>query len=103
MTHVAAGTPWVRRGELHTDPCEAEAFYLAEFRVDAPAWAVAITHVAPTLIGAAFATIVLAWLVIGAGQFPTAIREQCLWMLLGSWWLIYTTPSKDDLDFDIER
>lgn len=97
-THLAVGWPWIvtiRSYELH--PLRAAAWVEVEWADSAPRWGVVLAHVAPTLLGVAFAAAVVVLLLVGGGEWPRGAREQGVWLLLGAYWLIYATPSPDDL------
>lgn len=97
LTHLAVGYPWTRRvAGYDVHPLRPNWI---ELDIDdaAPGWAVAITAVAPSLVGVAFAASVLILLAVGGGQFPAAADTPGRWLLLAAWWFVYTSPSGEDI------
>lgn len=97
-THLAAGYRWldgVNAYDLH--PMRG-AFVDVDLVDDAPRWARALVATAPTLVGTAFAASALVLLLVGGGSWPDGTDVTGRWLLIGAWWLVYTTPSKADRD-----
>lgn len=98
LTHLAAGIPWtdeVAGYDVHPLRPNWVDIDLVE---DAPGWARAVVSTAPTLVGISFAGAALVLLLVGGGSFPSAAASPGRWLLIGAWWLVYTTPSRADLD-----
>lgn len=97
-THLAAGWPWIQRVEgYNLHPLRSHAWVSVSFRSETPGWAIVIAGVAPTLLGVVFAAAFAMTVLVTGGELPAGGREPLLWLLVGAYWLIYTTPSRGDL------
>lgn len=97
LTHLAAGYVWTEQVSGYDVHPLRPNWIALDISEAAPGWAVAITAVAPSLVGIAFAASVLVLLTVGGGSFPDAANEPGRWLLISAWWFVYTSPSGDDL------
>lgn len=97
LTHAAAAWPWARRTELDHAPWHGAAYCDVEWEADAPAWAIRVAAVAPTILGSAFALAVLSWIAVAGGSLPATGQRQAAWLAVGAYWLVFWAPSTADL------
>lgn len=97
LTHLVVGYIWTDRVSGYDVHPMRPNWIELDIKDSAPGWAVAITAVAPSLVGVAFAASVLILLAAGGGDFPEAVASPGRWLLLAAWWFVYTSPSRDDI------
>lgn len=100
LTHAALWAPWTRERTITMSPTQLDASVLVELDADIPEWAHYFAYLGPLIFGTLFGVMAVTWLILGAGQFPEGLQEQGLWAVLGSWWITYTMPSKEDLNLE---
>lgn len=98
LTHLAVGYPWTQRVTGYDVHPMRPNWIALDIEDSAPGWAVAITAVAPSLVGVAFAASAVVLLLAGGGDFPDAAASPGRWLLIAAWWFVYTSPSRDDID-----
>jgi hypothetical protein len=98
-THYAAAKPWVQADEsgIHTAVRDGEAYARLAWTIDTPRWAVAVAHLAPTILGFALGAVVAVWFLASGGDLPEAVGGWARLSLACLVWALYTTPSREDL------
>lgn len=98
-THYVAAKPWVHADEsgIHATARDGEAHARLVWDIDTPRWALAVGHLAPTILGFALGAVVAVWFLVSGGSLPTAVGGWARLSLAALVWALYTTPSKADL------
>jgi hypothetical protein len=98
-THYAAAKPWVHADDsgIHTAVRDGEAYARLAWSIDTPRWAVAVAHLAPTILGFALGAVVAVWFLASGGDLPSAVGGWAKLSLACIVWALYTTPSREDL------
>lgn len=102
--HLAAASPWLSEWNIVIGPTgsDRELDIYIEFDDDAPAWAIALSYLAPLLTGLVGLVVVgISILVMGLPLTPTA-TDLLLWTAAGLGWTLYTLPSVRDIDGAVE-
>lgn len=98
-THYLASKPWVHADEstIHATPRDGEARTRLVWKLDTPGWALALGHLAPTIVGFALGAVVAVWFVLSGGELPAEVGGWAKLSLACIVWALYTTPSREDL------
>lgn len=95
LAHVAVAAPFAADWEIVVGPTATDTF--VEFRDDAPAWGVALAHLAPLLSGLLGAGIAGLVFLAGGLSGPLTAWDLLLHSTLAMAWTLYTKPSRSDV------
>lgn len=95
LTHVLAALPWAEEWQIIIEPGYAEA--RVAWDEHTPGWGVAIASLAPALVGALLASVVLVSALLEGFPLPATAEAGLWWALGGVAWALYAAPSPGDL------
>jgi len=93
LTHMLLAAPWADETAVawHADGVAC----FTNWTPSAPRWAIVLASLGPTILGSLVGIGGL-WQMLTAP--PSSSRELLITAAIAAWWVIYTTPSGDDLD-----
>jgi len=97
VTHALASVPWAKQLALVIEPSSGRAVVRVDWRESAGAWGRRVAALAPFAGGLLAGLVALyLWIRNGAAA-PENGTQMAKWCLFSVYWLIYMTPSADDL------
>jgi len=93
LTHFVLGLPWADESAIVADG--DGVVHGINWEPDTPQWAIVMCSLGPTILGSLVGAVGLWRLVVAP---PGTTRTWLLAGALAAYWVIYVTPSGDDLD-----
>lgn len=98
LAHYFSALPWADDSVMLLDPAGGRATTYVDFRPDAPRWAVAVSCVFPTLLGAALGVAALLWWGLAGLALPADLLGWMRLSIAAMAWGVFSWPSGDDLE-----
>lgn len=96
LTHAIASLPWAREWWIGARGETVDLETQVQWEDDAPAWGIALAHLAPMLTGAG-AALAAGLLILGGDVAPANGLEALGWAAAALAWAMYAWPSRADL------